>query len=277
MSPLKASEIEAIEFDLLLEAISRRYGHDFRNYARASVERRIRQYLMKTDCSRVSEIIPKILYNEDFFEDFVTRFSIPVTEIFRDPFVYRSIREKVVPILKTYPFIRIWHAGCASGEEAYSLAILLKEEGMYGKTTFFATDFNDVLLQTAKEGIYDLRNVQQFTRNYQQAGGKGSFSEYYHAQYDAIMIDSALKRNITFANHNLVTDSVFTEAHFILCRNVLIYFNKTLQNQTLRLFRDSLVRGGFLCLGTKESLQFSDVQKDFKVVDERARIYQKRL
>ena len=273
---MKNSEIENIEIDLLLEAVFMRYGHDFRQYARASVERRIRQFLSKIQTGRISEIISEILYDEDVFENFLLQLSIPVTEMFRDPAVYRSIRMNVMPVLKTYPFVRIWHAGCASGEEAYSLAILLQEEGLYDRVSLFATDFNDVVLEKAKEGIYDLGNVKTFTRNYQESGGKRSFSVYYHARYDAITLDKSLKKNITFANHNLVSDGVFTETQLVMCRNVLIYFNKELQNRVLRLFCDSLARGGFLVLGTKESLMFSDIRSEFRVIDEKANIYKRR-
>jgi chemotaxis protein methyltransferase CheR len=272
---MKRNDIENIEITLLLEAIFQRYGYDFRSYARASIERRVRHFLPKCGCATISELIPRLLHDESFFEPLVHEFSITVSEMFRDPTVYRRIREKVVPFLKTYPFVKIWHAGCASGEEVYSLAILLKEEGLYDRATIFATDFNDSALEQARQGIYALETVQQFTSNYQQAGGTRSFSEYYHAHYEAMAIDETLKRNITFANHNLATDGVFGEMHLILCRNVLIYFNKELQNRALKLFRDSLARGGFLCLGSKESLLFSDVQTDLKPIDEKARIYQK--
>ncbi|MBU0493835.1 MAG: protein-glutamate O-methyltransferase CheR [Chloroflexi bacterium] len=272
---MNRTDIENIEINLLLEAIFQRYGYDFRRYARASIERRVRQLLPKCGCATISELIPKLLYDESFFAPLVHEFSITVSEMFRDPTVYRRLRETVVPLLKTYPFVKIWHAGCASGEEVYSLAILLQEEGLYDRATIFATDFNDAALDQAREGIYALETVQQFTANYQQAGGIRSFSEYYHAHYEAIALDEALKRNITFANHNLVTDGVFGEMHLILCRNVLIYFNKELQNRVLQLFRDSLVRGGFLCLGSKESLLFSAIQTDLKPIDEQARIYQK--
>ena len=271
----KIHEIENIEISLLLEAVFRRYGHDFRHYARASVERRVRQFMHKAQCHTISEIIPKILHDEDAFGNFLLQLSIPVTEMFRDPAVYRCIRAMVLPVLKTYPFVRIWHAGCATGEEAYSLAILLKEEGLYERASIFATDFNDVVLHKAREGIYDLENVKLFTRNYQAAGGKRSFSEYYHARYDAIAVDKSLKANITFANHNLASDVVFTETQLILCRNVLIYFDRDLQNRVLELFRESLARGGFLVLGTKESLMFSKVRDDFQVIDEKSKIYKR--
>jgi chemotaxis protein methyltransferase CheR len=273
---MRDTELEGLEIDLLLEAIFKRYGYDFKSYARASIERRIRLFQRRHEYRTISELIPKVLHEEPFFEKLVRNFSVTVTEMFRDPHVYGEIREKVVPFLKTFPFIKVWHAGAATGEEVYSLAIVLKEEGFYGKATIFATDFNDASLEEAKKGIYGLDNVRQYTSNYQQARGTASFSDYYHAQYDAIAIDQSLKKNITFANHNLVTDGVFSETQLILCRNVLIYFNKELQNRVLNLFCDSLARGGFLCLGTRESLRFSDVQDRFEVVDEKCKIYQKR-
>lgn len=268
-------ELEKIEIDFLLEAIFKRYGHDFRHYARASITRRIRQFLAKSECATISEMIPKVFHDERFFEKLVCDFSITVTEMFRDPFVYRVIRQKVVPVMKSYPYLRVWHAGCATGEEAYSLAILLKEEGLYERTIMFATDFNDAALEKAKSGIYDLARVKLFTQNYQEAGGLQSFSEYYHAHYGSMAIQHALKKNITFANHNLVTDSVFGEMNFVLCRNVLIYFDKELQKRVLNLFRDSLAHGGYLCLGSKESLLFTGMQDHFRIIDEKARIYQK--
>lgn len=270
------NKIEAIEISLLLDAIFERYGYDFRCYARASIERRVRHFLRTSGCKTISEMIPKLLHQEAFFGKLVQDFSITVTEMFRDPLAYRSIRRNVVPVLKTYPFIKIWHAGCSSGEEAYSLAILLQEANLYDRATIFATDFNDVVLEKAGEGIYALDDIKQFTSNHQRSGGTKSLSEYYHASYGAVAINQSLKENITFANHNLVTDGVFGEMHLILCRNVLIYFDRTLQNRVLSLFNDSLIQGGFLCLGSKESLQFSDVQDHFKAIDGKWRIYQKR-
>jgi chemotaxis protein methyltransferase CheR len=269
------SDIEDIEIDLLIEAIFRRYGHDFRHYARASVERRVRHFLGKSGCGAISEMIPRLLRDEAFFSRMLSGFSVTVTEMFRDPFVYASIRKNVIPVLKTFPFVRIWHAGCATGEEAYSLAVLLTEEGIYGRSTVFATDFNDHALETARHGIYDLDNVKQYTKNYQAADGTGSFSGYYHARYGAMALDGALKRNITFANHNLATDAVFGEMHLIVCRNVLIYFDKQLQDRVFRIFEESLVRGGFLCLGTKETPAFSSVKDRFEAVDRKARIFRK--
>ena len=273
---MNPSDIETIEVTLLLEAMFERYGYDFRNYSRASIERRVRQFQNKSGCSTIAEMIPKLLHDESFFRVFVQDFSITVTDMFRDPFVYLSLRKNVVPILQTYPFVKIWHAGCATGEEAYSLAIVLKEEGLYDRATLFATDFNDAALDVAKKGIYALDNAKKFTTNYQAAGGTASFSEYYHARYQAMAINTSLRENMTFANHNLATDSVFGEMHLILCRNVFIYFEKTLQDRVLNLFSDSLVHGGILCLGTKESLTFSNVKNRFQTIDEDARIYQKK-
>jgi len=277
MRATSKEDIEKIELHLFLEALYQRYGYDFRHYAQASVRRRVRQILAKSGYARISELIPKLLYDEAFSQAVICEFSVAVTEMFRDPDFYSSLRQKVVPYLKTYPFIKIWHAGCATGEEVYSLAILLQEEGLYERATVFATDFNETVLEKAKEGIYPLKDIRQYTTNYQKAGGARPFAEYYHAQYESAIMDQSLKRNITFASHNLVTDGVFGEMHLIFCRNVLIYFDKTLQNRVVSLFADSLNSNGFLCLGTKETLQFSDVATAFKVIDERTRIYQKRI
>lgn len=270
------SEIENIEISLLLEAIFQRYGHDFRQYARGSISRRIEHFLIDLGYARISEMIPRLLWDEAFFERLVSLFSITVTEMFRDPLTYRCLREKVFPLLRTYPFIKIWHAGCATGEEAYSLAIALREEALYERATIFATDFNDTALKIAKEGIYPLDNVKQFTKNYQEAGGLASFSHYYQAHYDHIAVSQPLKENITFANHNLTADGVFGEMHLIMCRNVLIYLDKALQERVLKLFNESLIYGGFLCLGSAESLDFTGVQQDYKVISETCKIYQKK-
>ncbi|MBN2002498.1 MAG: protein-glutamate O-methyltransferase CheR [Anaerolineae bacterium] len=272
---MKKSDIEDIEIALFLEALYQRYDYDFKNYAKASLRRRIRHFLASTPYTQISEMIPHLLYDEAFAQSAMQDFSIMVTEMFRDPTFYAVVREKVIPYLKTYPFMKVWHAGCATGEEVYSLAIVLKEEGVYDRATIFATDFNDAALQTAREGIYPLKDIRLYTKNYQLGGGARSFADYYHAQYESAIMDQALKKNVTFANHNLVTDGVFSEVHLIFCRNVLIYFDKTLQNRVLKLFSDSLSYGGFLCLGTKETLQFSDVQDRFKVIDPREKIYQK--
>ncbi len=270
------NEIEDIEVDLLLEAVFRRYGYDFRSYARASVDRRVRQFVAKKRAASISELIPRVLHEEQLFSELAQHFSIAVTEMFRDPFVYRALREQVVPVLKSFPFVKAWAAGCATGEEVYSLAIVLRESGVSDRTTIFGTDFNDDALQQAERGIYPAERMQEFTRNYQQAGGTGSFSEYYHALYDSASLDASLRDRITFANHNLTADRVFGEMNLILCRNVLIYFNRELQDRALGLFTESLVRGGFLLLGSKEDIRFSSVADRYEVVDRAARIYKKR-
>lgn len=268
-------EIKRIEIDLFLEAVYQRYGYDFRQYARASIRRRIRSLLLPNQEELISELIPKVLYDEAFFRRAVLNFSVTVSEMFRDPLFYKALRHQIIPYLKTFPFIKVWHAGCATGEEVYSLAILLKEEGLYDRCTIFASDFNDDALQRSKEAIYPLDRIKIYTNNYLQAGGREAFSNYYYARYDSVMIDKSLKERITFANHNLVSDGVFGDMHLIFCRNVLIYFNKDLQNRVLRLFYDSLVNHGFLCLGQKESLLFSSVTDEFKAIDTAQSIYQK--
>jgi chemotaxis protein methyltransferase CheR len=271
------SELERIEIDLLLEALYQRYGYDFRSYARASIERRIRQFLSRSGCATVAEMIPRALHDRDFFSRLARRFSVSVTEMFRDPFVYRAIRDEVVPLLRTWPHFKVWCAGCATGEEVYSLAIVLREEGIYDRATIYATDFNDQALEKAREGVYKIAEMQEATRSYQQAGGKESFSKYYHARYDAAAMDGSLKARITFSGHNLASDRAFGEMHLVFCRNVLIYFNRVLQNRALGLFTESLVHGGFLCLGTKENLQFTDVAGSYKILDAKARIYKKKV
>lgn len=274
---MNAQRIADIEFTLFLEAIYQRYGHDFRHYAQASVRRRVRNILDRSSSCTVSELIPRILYDEAFFEQALSEFSITVSEMFRDPEFFRSLRRNVIPYLKTYPYVKVWHAGCSTGEEAYSTAITLQEEGFYDRVTLFATDFNAHALQQARDGIYPLNKMRDFTSNYQAAGGKRSFSDYYHAQYDSAILDQSLKHNITFAEHNLVTDGVFSEVHFISCRNVLIYFDKELQDRVLQLFCDSLVHGGILALGSKESLEFSILADRFEIVDNKWKIYRKKV
>lgn len=269
------SAIDNIEIDLLLEAVHRCYGYDFRSYARASLERRIRQFQSVMGIASIAEMIPRVLHDKEFFSRLARTFSISVTEMFRDPFVYRTVREKVAPILKTWPHFKVWHAGCATGEEVYSLAIVFEEEGILDRAIIYATDFNDEALGHAREGIYEISKLQEATRHYQQAGGKKSFSEYYHARYGAGAMDGALKANTVFSNHNLVSDGVFGEMHLVFCRNVLIYFNRELQNRALNLFTESLAYGGFLCLGTKETLRFTDAETLYGVVDEKARIYKR--
>lgn len=274
---MKPHELEHIEVDLLLEALFRRYGYDFRSYARASIDRRVSQFVSTKGLAHIADLIPLCLHDEALFSELAQQFSISVTEMFRDPFVYRSLREQVLPVLETFPHLKVWHAGCATGEEVYSLAILLAEAGLLARTTVFGTDFNDAALARARQGIYPADRIQLFTRNYQEAGGTQSFADYYHGSYDAAAMDASLKKRITFANHNLTADKVFGEMQLVLCRNVLIYFDRDLQERALRLFTDSLVRGGFLCLGTKETLQFSSVAEAYEVVDRTAKVYKKKV
>jgi chemotaxis protein methyltransferase CheR len=273
---MNSEEIEKVEIELLLEALYRRYGYDFRHYARASVRRRARHILAKSGKKQLADLIPLLLHDDDFAGKIIYDFSITVTEMFRDPDFYRAVRGIVAPYLKTYPFTKVWTAGCATGEEVYSLAILLQEEGLYNRVKLYATDFNDAALRKASDGIYPLKEVQQYTANYQKAGGTRSFSDYYHAEYNSAIMDQSLKSNITFTNHNLVTDGSFSEVQVIFCRNVLIYFDRSLQNWVLNTFAGSLSRGGFLCLGNKETLEFSSVYDQFKVIDAEQRIYQKK-
>lgn len=274
---MDAKKIEDIELDLLLEAIFKCYGYDFRNYSRASVKRRVRNFLARTGYKRITDVTSQILYDQDFFQMLLENFSVPVTEMFRDPDVYNFLREKVVPFLRTYPFLKIWHAGCASGEEVYSLAILLKEEGLYDRSTIYATDFNENVLQNAKNGIYPIAEIREYIKNYHQSGGSGTLTDYFEAHYDSVIMSKGLKKNITFARHNLVHDQVFGEMHLIFCRNVIIYFDKTLQDRVLNLFNESLIRGGYLCLGKKESLHFSELHDQFEEIDKKMKIYRKKV
>jgi chemotaxis protein methyltransferase CheR len=231
--------------------------------------------MAKLGCQKITDLTRRLLYDPEFFQRLVSDFSVTVTEMFRDPKVYAVLREKVVPYLKTYPFIKVWHAGCATGEEVYSLAILLHEEGLLERTTIYATDFNEAALTVAKEGIYPLKRIREYSDNYVKGGGKGSFSEYYHAQYDNVIMSKFLRNNMTFARHNLVTDQVFGEMHLILCRNVLIYFNRTLQDRVFHIFDDSLAHNAFLCLGSKENLKFSEVMDRFTEFEPKVKIYRK--
>ncbi len=267
---------EEIEIALLIKAIHLKYGYDFSNYAEASLTRRIKKNLQETGARRIMDMIPKIIDDPQYFKDFLVNMSVNVTEMFRNPLFYASIREKVVPYLKTYPFIKIWSAGTSTGLEAYSLAILLKEEGLYDNSTIYATDFDDDVLAIAQKGIYSAAMMKESTRNYQKGGGRESFARYFHADYDSVIFKASLKQNIVFANHNLVTDGVFGEMNLIFCRNVLIYFNKVLQDRVLQLFYDSLRNNGFLCLGEKETVEFSPLTGAFTPIDRKRKIYQKK-
>jgi len=260
---------------LFLEAIFKRWGYDFRDYARASLNRRVSQRLSIMGLERVSEMIPLVLHDQVFFERFLTDMSITVTEMFRDPWVFRSIRETVIPKLRTYSRINIWHAGCANGAEVYSMAILLKEEGLLGRCRIYATDCNNKSLSSAKKAIFPIKLIKGYTDNYIKAGGKSSFSDYYRAGHGSVRMVKALRDRITFANHNLIHDGFFAEMNVVMCRNVMIYFNRNLQNRSLKLFSDSLVSRGFLVLGTQESLTYSDWNHEFDSFEPKERIYRR--
>ncbi len=273
--PMLKDTIE-IEIHLLLEALCRKYGYDFRQYSEAHIRRRLMNRLSLCGLETISEMQSRVLHDREFAALLLQDLSITVTEMFRDADFYLSIRQNVVPILKTYSFIKIWHAGCSTGQEAYSMAILLKEEGLYERTTIYATDFNQRALDQAREGIYANEQIKEYTANYQRSGGTESFSDYYTSDYDMVIMDTSLKKNIVWANHNLVTDSVFAEVHMVMCRNVLIYFNSHLQSTVQQLFFDSLINGGILCLGTKESLRFSGLAEEYTELDRMQKIFKKK-
>lgn len=264
-----------IEVRLLVEAIFLRYGHDFRDYAQASLKRRVLQAQQRMGAGSISALQELVLHDAKAFARLLQYLTVPVSEMFRDPPYFLALRKHVVPVLRTYPSLKIWIAGCSTGEEPYSVAILLREEGLLDRTILYATDINHESLDKARQGIFPLDSMQAFTQNYQRAGGTRSFSDYYTAAYGGALFDKSLRENITFADHSLATDAVFSETHFVSCRNVLIYFNRALQDRALGLFHDSLAHRGFLGLGTKETLEFSAYGDRFEPVARRERIYRK--
>jgi chemotaxis protein methyltransferase CheR len=273
---MKNKDSSEFEIPLLLEAVYQKYGYDFRQYSQAHIRRRVKNRMAMSALEDISQLQSKILNDEIFAANFLQDLSITVTEMFRDPDFYKSLRENVIPILKTFPFIKIWHAGCSTGEEAYSMAIIMQEEGLYDRTTIYATDFNQQALNQAKEGIFSTARIKEYTANYQLSGGIESFANYYMSNYDNVIMNQSLKKNIVWANHNLVTDSVFAEVHLVLCRNVLIYFDKYLQNKVQHIFYNSLINGGILCLGSKESIQFTDLHDKYTELDKKQRIFKKK-
>lgn len=268
-------EIEDVEVELFMRALQLRHGYDFSRYAPASFKRRVLNLAANAGCRTIIELTDRLLREDELVPQVIAGLSVPVSEMFRNPSVFRVLREEVLPVLASYPVINIWQAGCAFGQEVYSLAILLEEAGLYDRSQIFATDFSDAALVRAQEGIFPAREARSYSENYLAAGGKRSLADYYHARYEFMKFDERLKRNVTFANHNLVCDGVFCEAHLILCRNVLIYFTNTLQDHVLSLFRDSLVRNGFLCLGNRENIDFASAARDFTPVNARERVYRK--
>ncbi|QKZ05084.1 CheR family methyltransferase [Pseudomonas eucalypticola] len=264
-----------IEIRLLIEAIYLKYSYDFRDYSGASIKRRINHALRQLDCNTISALQERVLHDPTTFMQLLQYLTIPVSEMFRDPEHFLVIRREVVPLLRTYPSIKVWIAGCSTGEEVYSMAILLREEGLLDRTIIYATDINPQSLEKAKQGIYSMESVRTYTENYQRAGGCEAFSNYYTAAYGNAIFDSSLRENVTFADHSLATDSVFSETQLVSCRNVLIYFNKKLQDRAFGLFHESLCHRGFLVLGSKETLDFSAYSGRFEALAKPERIYRK--
>ncbi|MCC9135106.1 CheR family methyltransferase [Pontibacter silvestris] len=263
------------EVEALIEDIYSQYGYDFSGYARASVYRRVKRFLNNKNVSTVAELKNKVLDDSYYFESFLQEITVNVTEMFRDPSFFQSLRNNVLPMLSTYPFIKIWDAGCSTGEELFSLAILLQEEGLLDRTKIYATDINQKVLKQAKEGIFPTSNIAAYTSGYYASGGKKEFSSYYLSNYGNMKFDSSLIKNVVFYPHNLATDSSFNEFHLVLCRNVLIYFNRELQEKVFKLFDDSLVELGYLALGKKETLAMSQISRNYNFVDKNNRIYRK--
>jgi chemotaxis protein methyltransferase CheR len=266
---------EALEIGLLLEAVLCRYGFDFRNYAYPSMQRRIWHSVRAEGLQSISELQGKLLHDPASMERFLLTVTVNVTTMFRDPSFYRAFRACVAPALQSLPFLRIWHVGCSTGEEVYSMAILLREEGLDAKCRIYATDMNEAVVIKAKDGIFPLALVQEYTNNYLKAGGSTAFSEYYTARYDNVIFDRTLVENVVFAQHNLVTDSSFNEFHVILCRNVLIYFDQTLTERVHRLLYGSLALSGFLGLGSQESMRFTPHEMCYEEFDKDERIYRR--
>jgi len=271
-----SEKTEDIEINLLLEALYQRYHYDFRNYAHASLKRRLRQAREQMGFGSFSALQENLLHDPAMLSRLLNYLTVQVSELFRDPSYFRAIRENVVPHLRTYPSLKVWIAGCSSGEELYSFVILFREEGLEQRTLFYATDINQDALARAEAGIYDLDRIQLFTENHRQSGGKSSLSDYYNAAYGRASFDKSLRKQVVFSDHSLVTDAVFAEVHLVSCRNVLIYFDRGLQDRALGLVRESLARRGFLGLGSKESMRFSNQASFFTDYVGAEKIYQKR-
>jgi chemotaxis protein methyltransferase CheR len=267
--------LESLELDLLLEGIVRMYGYDFRGYARTSLRRRIDSIMRAEGVPTISALQDRLLHDTSSWERFLQGISVSVSAMFRDPDFFLAFRQHAVPLLRTYPFIRIWQAGCSLGEEAYSLAILLQEEGLYERTRIYATDINEATLRQARDGIYPADLMQKYTQYYIQAGGTRSFSEYYTARYDFAILRPELRQHIVFSQHNLVSDGPFNEFNVVLCRNVMIYFNRDLQERTHTLLFDSLVKFGILGLGSRESLRFLSREKSYEVLVPGEKLYRR--
>lgn len=273
---LEADHLERIEIELLLEGVYRYYGYDFRNYSYSSIRRRIWHRIHAEKLKSISELQHRVLYDSNCLHRFYTDLLIHVTEMFRDPTFFLSFRRNVIPLLRTYPYFRIWHAGCATGEEVFSMAILLDEEGLLNRAKIYATDMNEDILEKAKQGIFPINKMQKYTNNYLHAGGKKAFSEYYTAKYDYVKFHSYLTDQVVFAQHNLVTDGSFNEFNVVLCRNVLIYFDQSLQERVHELFYSSLNTLGILGLGNKESIYFTKYADTYEEIDKHEKLYKKK-
>lgn len=269
------SAIEQAEVEALVTAIMQRYGYDFSHYARASFLRRVRHALEEEQCGSVSALQARLLRDPLAMRRFLAHLSVHVTAMFRDPEFYLALRREVIPWLRTYPFVRIWHAGCATGEEVYSMCILLEEEGLYDRCRIYATDLSEVVLHKARLATYALSAVQRYTANYHRAGGTFDFSRYYTADQENAIIHERLRRNVVFSLHNLASDGSFNEFQLVCCRNVMIYFDSVLQNRVIELFDQSLARAGHLALGRRETLRFSPLSDRFAELDGGVRIYRK--
>ncbi|MDZ5460937.1 CheR family methyltransferase [Azohydromonas lata] len=270
------TELFDLEVKLLLEAVYLRYQHDFRDYAIASMRRRMRQALQHFQCDSLSQLQHRLLREPPSFQQALRFFTVHVSEMFRDPPYWRALREQVVPLLRTYASLKVWVAGCSSGEEVWSLCVMLAEEALLDRTIVYATDIDPAALRRAETGVFPLERMADFSRNYLAAGGTGSLSDHYTASPHGAAFDRALRRQVVFADHSLATDSVFSEVHLVSCRNVLIYFNRALQDRALGLFREALVRRGFLGLGNRESLSFSAHAEGFEPWCPEQRIYRRR-
>jgi chemotaxis protein methyltransferase CheR len=265
-----------IELRLLIDAIFHKYHYDFRGYATASLKRRLASAVTRFGCSSLSQLQDKLLHDPAIFPLLLDYLTVQVSEMFRDPSYYKALRDEVVPLLRTYPSLKVWVAGCSAGEEAYSLAILLREEGLLDRTLIYATDINTDALRRAEAGVYPLEQIPLYTQNHQKSGGLSSLSDHYTAAYGRAVFDKSLRRRMVFSDHSLATDSVFAEVHLVSCRNVLIYFDRQLQDRALGLFSGALCRKGFLGLGSKESLRFSMHRDAFDDFVPQERIFQRR-
>lgn len=264
-----------LEVELLLQAVYVKYQHDFRRYARASMRRRLRHAMRRFGCDSLSQLQHALIHDPAAFPLLLQYLTVQVSEMFRDPPYFAALRALVVPVLRTYPSIKVWVAGCSTGEELWSMAILLAEEGLADRTIFYATDIDPQALRKAQSAVYDLDRIAGFSRNYLAAGGRSSLSDYYVAAYGGATFGRSLPCQVVFADHSLATDSVFSEVHLVSCRNVLIYFDRPLQNRALGLFRDALPHGGFLGLGSRESIAFSECAPDFSEVLPGSRLYRR--